>query len=47
MNTLQHINNPEAFKEAIKHQMDQKAFGRLEDMKKEIANDFLKGGETK
>lgn len=47
MNTLQHINDPKAFKEAIKQQMDQRAFGRLDDMKKEIAQDFLKGGEDK
>ena len=45
MNYLQNIQDKESFKEVLKQAMDQNAFERLEDMKKEMANDFLKGEE--
>lgn len=47
MNYLDHIDNKETFKETIKAALDKVAFGQLNDMKKSIANDFLKGGENK
>lgn len=47
MNYLNHIEDKETFKETIKAALDKVAFGRLNDMKKSIANDFLKDGENK
>lgn len=40
-NYLQNIEDGEAFKEAIKQQLDVIAFERLEDIKQEMANEFL------
>ena len=45
MNYLQNIQDKESFKETLKQAMDQATFERLDDMKKEMANDFLKGEE--
>ena len=47
MNYLDFIDNKDQFKENIKAALDKAAFGKLDDMKKSIANDFLKGGENK
>ena len=47
MDYLDHIKNKEAFKETIKAALDKAAFTRLDDMKKNIANEFLQGGENK
>ena len=46
MNYLDFIDNKEKFKESIKASLDKAAFTKLDDMKKSIANDFLKGGEN-
>jgi hypothetical protein len=45
MDYLDNIEDKEAFKEAIKQQLDQIAFGHLNQMKQDLANDFLKGEE--
>ena len=47
MNYLDNIDDKEAFKEAIKQQLDQTAFGHLNQMKQDLAQDFLKSGENK
>jgi hypothetical protein len=47
MNYLKNINDKEAFKETLKQSMDQNAFEKLDVLKKDMANDFLKGEEEK
>lgn len=47
MNYLNHIEDKEAFKETIKSALDKAAFTRLDDMKKNFAQEFLQGGENK
>lgn len=47
MNYLEHINNKDNFVEVVKQQLDNKALLKLDDKKKEIANDFLSTGEQK
>lgn len=36
------LENAEAFKEMVKNQMDQEAFKQLDDLKQQMANDFIK-----
>ena len=44
-NYLNHIDDKNAFIQSVKQQMDQTAFIKLQDMKKEIANQVLKSEE--
>jgi hypothetical protein len=41
MNYLNYINDQNKFKDSIKQGMDKVAFTKLEDMKREIANQIL------
>jgi len=44
-NFLEYINDEEAFKQNIKDHLDKATFMELDDMKKEMANEFLTGEE--
>ena len=44
-NYLDFIDNEDDFKQSIKDSLGQAAFERIEDMKKEMANDFLTSEE--
>jgi hypothetical protein len=45
MNHLDLIDNKKEFIQSVKQQLDQSAFSKLEDMKREIANQILKPEE--
>ena len=45
MSYLNNINDKDAFKNAVKAQLDQAAFSKISDMKTEFAKEFLKGGD--
>ena len=40
-NFLQHINDREKFKETVKMHLDKAAFSKLDNIKKEMATEFL------
>ena len=44
-NYVNNLNNKDDFVSDIKKQLQQRAFAELDNMKKEMANDFLKSGE--
>ena len=44
-NFLNNIKDKEAFKETVKAALNQQAFVKLDDMKKEMANEFLTAEE--
>lgn len=45
MDYVKSLENKDQFTQGVKNAMREKAFGELERMKKEIANDFLKSEE--
>ena len=44
-NYVSKLNNKDDFVDNIKRDIQQRAFVELDNMKKEMANDFLKSGE--
>ena len=44
-NYINHLDNKDEFVKSVQDEIRQRAFVELQNMKKEMANDFLKTGE--
>jgi hypothetical protein len=45
MNYTEHLDNEEQFKDQVKLALNQQAFSAMQDLKQELANDFIQPQE--